>query len=856
MRIKLLLMFSISFCLIAVFTQSYSRRGAAGAGHPKPVSEDEELEARKDAYIKLIHRAAPGTDWKKIEEQNRAEAYLGTGNSAAKTTSTFAGGALTGIWYERGNDNLAGRTDAFAFLPATSTLYATSDGGSIWKTSLPGVAWTKVSDAMPFSPYVLGVIQRGASGARLFTASGTQALYTDNSGLSFATSTGITFPVPWGGNYIYRTIPVNDPSHTVYCVTFGWDDVSWTALFTLYSSTDSGVSFHLIRKFPYHSDNQLSFCAPLGSGTLYALGVSDAASDSLFSITSSVVSVASVTTSFPAGDNLVNMKCMTQGGITHFYVITGGANVYHSNNFGNTWTLKSTLTPDNSILLGLSSLNPNAVSYGNVEAYRSYDSAASWTLVNTWGSYYGAMSTNLHADIRAIDYFQTTGGTEFAVVGTDGGAFLSGDMLGTVSNLSLAGLHVNQLWDHISAPTDPTIIFGGAQDQGLQHTTAAGGTSLINETQIISGDYGQLRITNNNTLWAEYPGGNMYEYGSLSAPSYLGAWTMSGTYKPNAGWMLPTSEYFTSGTADEILIGGGNITGDSGSYLSRLTLTTSPSFSITPFQYSYNFKANSNNGTSGISSVAISHLSSSLIYVGTEDGTFFYSTDAGTTWNKTAAFAGVSGFWLYGACILPSVDSVNKVYYGGSGYDNPAVYVSRDHGITFDSMSNGLPHTLVNRLASFSNDSFLFAATDAGPYVYVRADNQWYSLIDATIPFQSWKSVEYLASIKTVRFGTYGRGIWDLKLIPSVSTGVAGNAALADIKIAPNPVKSGGTFTVVAPGQQKGHLAIYDMQGRVILDKQVVTNSELIMPVVPAGVYVYAYDEGGKPQSGLLVVGI
>jgi len=116
--------------------------------------------------------------------------------------------------------------------------------------------------------------------------------------------------------------------------------------------------------------------------------------------------------------------------------------------------------------------------------------------------------------------------------------------------------------------------------------------------------------------------------------------------------------------------------------------------------------------------------------------------------------------------------------------------------------------------------------------------------------------VEYLASIKTVRFGTYGRGIWDLKLIPSVSTGVAGNAALADIKIAPNPVKSGGTFTVVAPGQQKGHLAIYDMQGRVILDKQVVTNSELIMPVVPAGVYVYAYDEGGKPQSGLLVVGI
>ena len=826
--------------------------------HPQPAGggENEEMEERKKAYLEHIHRAAPGTNWREIEAQNQRDYYFNMmGFTAARTTTSYAGGVVNGTWYERGNDNLAGRMDYFAFQQSSNTLYGLSDGGSIWKTSLPTVAWTKVSDVAEFTPYAMGVIDRTGGGARLFAANTLQVWYTDNNGASFDTSTGISFPVAWGGNYINRIFPVNDAAHTIYCVTFGWEPSSWTAEYGLYSSTDSGVSFHFLRYFPYHNDNQLSFSSPVGSGTLYALGVTSSSSDTLYTISGSSVSTAGVSTSIASGDNYVDMKCMVTGGVTHFYALTGGNHVYHSTNMGATWTLQSTLS-NPAYIIGVSSQHPNDVMYGGVEAYRSNDSGATWTLVNAWGSYYGAMATDLHADLRNFSFFQYSSGTEFGMVGTDGGAFITNDQLNTVSNISLNGLHVNQLWDHITDPADTNIVVGGAQDQGLQSTNAAGGFGIINENQVISGDYGQLRITGGgNTLWPEYPGGNLYLYNYLSAPAYIGTWTMTGTQLPNYGWMLPTANYFTSGTTDDILIGGGNITGDSGSYLIHLSLDMSGGFAVNPTQYSYNFRPNTNTGTAGISSIAVSPLSTSLMYVGAEDGTFFYSSDAGTTWTKTPSFAGTAGDWLYGSAILPSVDSVNKVYFGGSGYSNPAVYVSRDHGTTFDSMSNGLPHTLVNAMASYSNDSFLFAATDAGPYVYVKANNRWYSLGGPGVPYVSWRSVEYLPSKHTVRFGTYGRGIWDFVMPTShVNSVTTISSPASNITVGPNPVKSGTPLRLFSAAQQTVHLNVYTSAGKLVLAEDVATNTQINMPDVSTGIYMYEIIAGGRPQSGLLVI--
>ncbi len=835
---------------------SASPKSTPATMHPKPMGEeeDEEMLARKKAYIELIHKAAPGTNWRLVEEQNKINSYFSLKGSAAKTTSSFAGGAFNATWHERGNDNIAGRVNSFAFLKSTSTLYAAADGGSIWKTTLPAISWVKVADAAEYNSSVLGLMPISATGGRLFLSSGTKIWRTDNDGATFDTSAGISFPVAWGGNYIYKVIPVDDAAHTVYAVTFGWDAGSWTARFSLYASTDSGVNFHYIRNFGYHNSDQLSFCSPAGSGKLYALGVINSAADTLYTANAGVVTVTSTTNTFNSGDNKVDMQCVISSGTTHFYALTGGSHVYHSTNFGTNWISKSTVT--NAYIIGVSPQHPDVVTYGGVEAFRSTDSGASWTIVNTWGSYYAAVATKLHADLRNFSSFQYTSGSEFRMIGTDGGAWISNDNVATVSNISLNGLHDGQLWDHITHPTDTNIIIGGAQDQGLQQTASGGGSGLVSSIQVISGDYGQLRISGGGaTLWPEYPGGNMYIYNNLSAPTYLCSWTMSGTQKPNVGWMLATSDYFTTGTQDEILIGGGEITGDSGSYLVKLSLNTSTA-TVTPSQYNYNFRTHTRTATAGIAAIGISKLSSSLIYVAAEDGTFFYSTDAGSSWNITPSFLGVTGSYLYGSTILASVDSVNKVYYGGSGYSNPGVYVSRDHGQTFTAMGTGLPPTLVNRLAGYKNDSFIFAATDAGPYIYSKATNSWYSLTVAGVPAVSWKSVEYIRSQGIVRFGTYGRGIWDLVIDKPISHVAVNNQVRPDlgVVVAPNPVKSGGAINLLSSMQQQVQLTIYATNGVQVFSDKVNTNNTVNMPQLAPGIYVCEMMADGKVQRTMISV--
>lgn len=57
----------------------------------------------------------------------------------------------------------------------------------------------------------------------------------------------------------------------------------------------------------------------------------------------------------------------------------------------------------------------------------------------------------------------------------------------------------------------------------------------------------------------------------------------------------------------------------------------------------------------------------------------------------------------------------------------------------------------------------MFAATSEGPYVYAFATATWYSLIGAETPIVDFNTVDNLGD-NIIRFGTYGRGVWDLEL--------------------------------------------------------------------------------------------
>ena len=98
---------------------------------------------------------------------------------------------------------------------------------------------------------------------------------------------------------------------------------------------------------------------------------------------------------------------------------------------------------------------------------------------------------------------------------------------------------------------------------------------------------------------------------------------------------------------------------------------------------------------------------------------------------------------------------------GGSGYSNSPVYISHNHGESFIPLHEGLPNTLVFKLAGTPNDEYFFAATEVGPYVYITEEDMWSDLSGISAPDQTYWSVEYIPDLNTARFGTYGRGIWD-----------------------------------------------------------------------------------------------
>jgi hypothetical protein len=751
---------------------------------PEAGEGDEEEQRRREAYFENMHRAAPDANWRAIEAKNMLQQYetnLRNRNSAQSRT-TFAGGLLNGTWYERGSTNNAGSMIAVDYDVATSQIYSIGAGGSLWRSNLTGSNWTPLSNSLVFSSRFINVLPM-PSGRRILAGLGQQIGFSDDEGATFTPSGGMTYPVPWGGNYVRETVVLNDAKKTVYALVQAWNLSPWTSRYHLYRSVDKGVSFTKIYTFTHGDGKGTSLYVPYNSAICYILDSNDTDNNavtttSLYTVDGGTTLTTISANTGMASTNYVQITGHITGSTQILYALMEKERVYRSTN-GINWTLQSTLPATEKtwdVGLAVSLSDPNKLQYGYQNSKRSTDGGVTWNLVNSWGEYYNNEATKLHADIMAMRYFKKSDGTEFVINNNHGGVYISYDQMATVTNIGLSNLNVSQYYDVRTCPWDVNLCHVGTQDQGEQNSIAANSTAAIPFVQVISGDNGQMVYTRSGTqtyIWTEYPGGQMEmhrnPYGTTYGSGNYINWNMPGTDKPNAAWMLATSPTANSASAHEILIGGGNVTGGSGSYLIKLS---SDGVSFFQNQYPYDFKANSNtyspptNYGKGISAIGTTTKDPNRYYVATEDGTFFYSTDQGANWTKSTSFTGPTAYYLYGNAILTSKKDANLVYYGGSGYSNPGFYRSTNGGVSFTALTNGLPATLISDLAFTPNEQFIFAATDAGPYVYSVANNQWYSLQDVagTPAYVTYTSVEFVAASNTARFATFGRGVWDLVL--------------------------------------------------------------------------------------------
>lgn len=695
-------------------------------------AEARNASGRKE-WMEAMHRAAPGVDWREIERQNglaamaRRQALL-QGRAAASSA---------GRWKELGSRNLAGRMHAAALSAGGTVLYAGSALGSVWAAAPDGTGWTPLGDNLYGGAYEIGVVPAGTGQPDVLIRLAGKLVHR-------TVDWGATWTVPLGLNSLVDTMRIlvlKDAVHTVLIV--GRGPTSTGTQWNLYRSTDGGGSFSRVREM---GQFRADIWTPRDAlGPVYLVQ-----GDRIWESTDGGASFTAIgnpaglsaTAAILAGSESPNLRF-------NVAFLSGGVwKLWRSADAGVTWSYLRDLV-DFWESLAASSRDGSLLSYAGVEMWISRDGGATFNKKNDWWAYYGDPANMLHADVPGLHVAAGAAlpGGESWFISTDGGLYRSDDQLLTVHNLSLSGLGVSQYYSTLTSRRRPDLVAAGSQDQGYQRADVGkpppGGGPWADFVQLISGDYGHLTSSDgsHDYVYCVYPGFVLIQQGEES-PRLSTANFPTGSEQL---WMPPVVADPAERTAFFFC----------GRYLYRYIRDPYGRWISSPYS--------SQDFSPGVlSALAFSPLDFSRAWAATTAGRLYWSTDRGVTWTR-ALDSGPGSHYFYGTALLPSASDVQTVYVGGSGYSTAPVKVSRDGGVTWQPLRDGLPNTLVYGLCESPDASgALFAGSETGAWRYDPATNLWEDVLGTSAPITLYWCVETIPERNVVRFGTYGRGIWDL----------------------------------------------------------------------------------------------
>jgi hypothetical protein len=584
-----------------------------------PGHEEERLGSRRKQWIQRMHRAAPDVDWRAIERENGARAQERR-NAAVRAAGSSQILKATSPWSEVGSSNQAGRMHCVSISSDKTKLYAGSDRGGVWRGSLTGAGWTPLADNLYGGANEVLTVPSTTPGAPeilfVFRDDGFVRVSVDD-GATWTTPTGLG-----GLNAIRGVARLADAANTiVFLGRLGSVGVK-TAIF---ASNNGGVSFS--KRWTSNASWASSLWVPrtgaAAANTLYVVhqGALQRSTDGGFTFAPLATIDAGASEAILTGSE------------------AGGTILYAAMNNGGTWTLHrstaggASFTPKSTLTdfwgpLCASILNQDLVCYGGVEARRSLNGGASFSLINTWQAYYNAPSTKLHADLWGIYCFPdpVNAAQERWYFATDGGLYHSTTQTITVSNLSLSGLGVSQYYATHTSTVNPNTIQAGAQDQGYQrgtYVTPTGSGPSTPFVQMISGDYGHLTSGNgaHGVVYSVYPGFLMVVTGETnSVVADMADFPAGANYE----WLPPLA-------ADPLNVNqcmfGAN----------QLWRYVKSGNSWSPQLHStFNFATG---GGSYLTMIAFAPTDPQRMYATNDGGRLFWSTDHGVNWTQSASIA-------------------------------------------------------------------------------------------------------------------------------------------------------------------------------------------------------------------------
>lgn len=715
-------------------TAACSLQEAARPVYPRPTENvlDEGAEERQSslrkAWFEHRHQTAPGSNWRAIERAN-GEALIQERNRLASALST-----VPSPWTERGSQNVAGRVHATALAPDGQSLYVGTSLGGTWEGSLDGGGWTPFGDNLYGGGHHLAVVD-GAT-----PADPDVVLVATDGGLVHVTrNQGLTWEVPpiGGVQLVRRVLTASDGSDTVFVLR------RKAGKWELMRSTDAFASFQVVYDLGTFPGD--AWMMRDGRNDLYVMTRTGVVASTNLGDTWTSMGPA------PVNASQAELAGSEAGAPRLWNVSTVGTldKLYRSDDAGATWTFLQDIT-DYWNVINASITSVDTFLWGGVEAHRTVNGGTSFSVINTWGSYYSNPAARLHADIQGIDVVANAGPFgETWYISTDGGLYRSTDLLASVQNLSLTGLRVSQYYSTHTSVRTPSHVVAGAQDQGYQRAAvgAVPPQTNLNFTQLISGDYGHLTSGDgdHDFLFSVYPGFVLCHVGENNPQLF----TEDFPAGEDHAWMPPVvadpldaRHFFLCASRIYRYTKAANNNW-------TFALWSTHDFGIASGEY--------------VSALVFSPIDPNYAHAVTDRGRLWRSTNRGVTWTQSTS-NGPSGQYFYGTALLASATERDTVYVGGSGYAGPAVYRSVDGGVSYQPYSTGLPATLVYCLGE-SRDQLgtIFCGTETAAYSRNAGAASWTNITGTQAPITIYWSVEAVPG-NVMRFGTYGRGIWDYNI--------------------------------------------------------------------------------------------
>ena len=763
--------------------------------------------------------------------------------------TTYADGALTGDWTNRGPRNMPGAFRFAEMLDGTDIIYG---------VSLNHYAGEYNSKSYIFKGTIYNqTTQTGGDDFELLTANwpnryqnlfaftisdNTTRLvaHIENGPLYYSDDEGETWTKSTGLSEANTSSIINrQEDHTIYVT----DNTS------IFVSTDFGVSFNTLKTFDTTKNSFLY--TPRYNKHKSAASVYLAREGSFYKLNS-------------LAEFDLKGSYLTSSHGNKAFSISGDARLLYATEFGEywvstdegvSWTQKTpagswygdpTDKMDAGMFLGVHPENPSISIAGYANPIISLDGLnTTEASANCWGcyqngtnleaqDYYNRIRFNYHPDFQASQFFYNASDELFSVRCSDGGLFISYKEWSdfpesgiSFNNSDYANAHyinlnvintINPLVyreNVFTGKNDPDHINFSTQDQGSQSIIPGTSGDQLDFYQSIGGDGPPLDSYDGDYVWKwDRRGNNVYApvraYNSDNSFKSVGqinggfnsATPIDLVNDTEMGWVQTYIDHDQPDKRMWLL-------------KKRLDRATVDGTNLTAHTI--------DKGTNQVAALAQAWTNPNKLFM-LQDGNVFISNNRGDTFGDAIStpFSQTNGGWGNGdigsGVVLPNND--NWILFCGPSNNNIGSILSTDGGTSWIDITGDFPSgsdAQTGGMIATPDNKYIFAGTDIGPYVFVVDDLTWYSIAEG-IGFFNAMDVDYIESISTVRFGSWGSGILDFTIIdPTLE--VDKTKDVEALVIFPNPAKNFVNLKLRGFENSQVVIQMFSLEGKMVLNK-------------------------------------